>query len=298
LYCKHLSKPDGWDDNWYPAPDKWNEEIAIINNISWKKVYWGYVAALDNSDFEYLIINDKIDYAITITEVYNTLSIIIPDKITLFDNDFPVKVIEPDAFSRCYYLEAVVLPESITEIPYGLFQNLDRLKSVIIGDAVTSIGNDAFNSCTSLTSITIPDSVVSIGDGAFYYCESLTSVVIGDALTSIGKSAFYGCSSLTTVTFGENSQLTSIGSDAFSYCSSLTNITIPNSVTCIGSYAFSNCSNLTSVTLESTTPPTLGSSAFSYTHSTLKIYVPSESVDTYKSASGWSDYASKIYAMP
>ena len=30
----------------------------------------------------------------------------------------------------------------------------------------------------------------------------------------------------------------------------------------------------------------------------MNIYVPSESVDAYKAASGWSDFASKIQAIP
>jgi hypothetical protein len=40
----------------------------------------------------------------------------------------------------------------------------------------------------------------------------------------------------------------------------------------------------------------LGSSAFSITNN-CPIYVPSASVDTYKAASGWSTYASRIHEI-
>jgi hypothetical protein len=39
------------------------------------------------------------------------------------------------------------------------------------------------------------------------------------------------------------------------------------------------------------------SSVFNYTNN-CPIYVPSASVETYKSASGWSGYASRIQAIP
>jgi hypothetical protein len=47
-----------------------------------------------------------------------------------------------------------------------------------------------------------------------------------------------------------------------------------------------------------TTPPTLGGNAFYGTHSSLKIYVPSASVNAYKRATNWSSYSRKIYAIP
>jgi len=66
-------------------------------------------------------------------------------------------------------------------------------------------------------------------------------------------------------------------------------------VTSIGVMAFTFCSGLASVTVNATTPPTLGSSAFNGTAAALKIYVPAESVDDYKTA--WSAYADKIEAI-
>jgi len=41
----------------------------------------------------------------------------------------------------------------------------------------------------------------------------------------------------------------------------------------------------------------LGTNVFGNVNN-FRIYVPSGSVDTYKAASGWSTYASKIQAIP
>lgn len=169
------------------------------------------------------------------------------------------------------------------------------LKEAVVGDCVTSINGYAFYICSGLTSIEIPSGVTSIGELAFYRCSSLTNINIPDSVTNIGLEAFDGCSSLTSVTIPDS--VTSIGDSAFSNCSGLTSIDIPDSVTSIGGSAFYNCSGLTSVTVNAITPPTLVGSYVFYNTNNCPIYVPSESVETYKAASGWSTYASRIQAI-
>lgn len=160
----------------------------------------------------------------------------------------------------------------------------------IVDDSITEVTADML------------DGVTTISYYAFYQCANLISVVIPSGVTSIENYAFKSCTSLSSVTIPNG--VTSIGMDAFSYCSSLTSITIPSSVTQIGVptgiiyTVFSACSQLANVTVEATTPPFLSREAFKNTSSNLVIYVPAESVNAYKSASGWSNYASKIQAIP
>ena len=137
---------------------------------------------------------------------------------------------------------------------------------------MTSIGGYAFRDCRSFTSITIPDSVTSIGDDAFYDCTKLTSITIPDSVTSIEGYVFFGCTSLTS-------------------------ITIPDSVTSIGYSAFEGCTSLTRVIVLPEIPPFLGYNSF-YNTNNCPIFVPAVSVDAYKSAKGWSDYANRIFAWP
>lgn len=115
-------------------------------------------------------------------------------------------------------------------------------------------------------------------------------------VTSIGKDAFASCFSLTSATIPEG--VTSIAGWSFLNCTALTGAEIPTTVTGIGESAFSGCASLTRLTVLATNPPILGSSVFASTSSDLKIYVPAESVDTYKAASGWSSFESKIQAIP
>ncbi|MBO7282622.1 MAG: leucine-rich repeat domain-containing protein [Alistipes sp.] len=211
--------------------------------------------------------------------------------------DGEVTTIGGDAFSYCGSLTSVTIPDSVTTIGDWAFWVCSSLTSVTIPDSVTTIGDNTFGECSSLTSITIPDSVTTIGDDAFRGCSSLTSVTIPDSVTTIGEFAFCECSSLTSVTIGDS--VTKIGRSAFARCSSLTSVTIGDSVTTIGYYAFKDCSSLTSVYCKAVTPPTAVLydgywDAFGLNASERKIYVPTESVETYKSASYWSSYADAI----
>ena len=83
-----------------------------------------------------------------------------------------------------------------------------------------------------------------------------------------------------------------------SNCTSIENIIIPDNITNIAGYAFYGCTSLVNVTVLATTPPTLGYNAFVNNASGRKIYVPAESVNTYKSANGWSTYAADIEPIP
>ena len=210
------------------------------------------------------------------------------------------------AFDSCYKLTSVTIPDSVTSIGNNAFSLCGLLTEINVGKnntAYSSIDGVVFNKLqTELVlcatgkqgAYTIPNSVTSIRQSAFSNCAGLTSVNIPNSVTSIGGGAFGACWKLTSVTIGNS--VTNIGDWAFINCYSLTSVTIPNSVTSIGDRAFLYCEVLTSIVIEATTPPSLGSSAFNYTND-CPIYVPSESVNTYKAASGWSNYASRIQAI-
>ena len=138
------------------------------------------------------------------------------------------------------------------------------------------------------------DSSSAITGGEIGFQDAV-SVIIGNCVTSIGVHAFGGCSGLTSITIPNS--VTSIDAFAFQSCDSLTSVTIGSGVTSISIYAFNYCTGLTSITVNAITPPTLGAYAFDYTND-CPIYVPSGSVNAYKSTSGWSSYASRIQAIP
>ena len=183
--------------------------------------------------------------------------------------------------------------DGITSIPNSAFYNCSSLACVDGLSNVTSIGSCAFYYCTSLTRVDSLSSVIGIGYRAFYNCTSLTSVDGLSNVTSIGNGAFQGCSSLACVDGLSN--VISIGNSAFQGCSSLACVDGLSNVISIGNYAFYYCTSLTKLVLSVSAPPQLGDSAFNST--TTNIYVPDASLDTYRTATNWSNYASRIHPM-
>lgn len=124
----------------------------------------------------------------------------------------------------------------------------------------------------------------------------LTEYTIPNSVTTIGNAAIRGCSGLTSVTITDS--VTTIRDLAFAYCDSLTSVTISDSVTTIGGLAFAYCSNLENVYNYSYTPQVADIDVFLDCSDNLKIYVPHQSLDAYKSAEGWREYADKIFGCP
>lgn len=218
----------------------------------------------------------------------NTLS-----SVTISDS---VTSIGTEAFYGCGSLTSIIIPNSVTSLDYAAFSHCSALTSITIPNSVTTIGNEAFSNCSALTSITIPSRVTSISNEALYHCYSLTSITIPNSVTSIGRSAFEVCSGLTSVTIPDS--VISIGVTAFNRCGSISSITIGSGVTNIDYAAFSNCSALTSVTINAITPPSMGTRVFNSSSINMVIYVPCQSLDTYKAANGWSEYAHRIHGIP
>jgi hypothetical protein len=187
------------------------------------------------------------------------------------------------------------IPSGITSIGDQSFFGCTGLTSVIIPDGIVSISGYAFCNCVNLESVTIPNSVATIDYGAFSTCSSLSSVTIPSGVTYIENYVFDECTSLLTMPI--HSGITSIGEASYRNCRGFTSIEIPSSVTSMGNAAFQSCKNLISITMNSTTPPTIDDRPF-YDTNNCPIYVPAASVDVYKAASGWSEYASRIQAIP
>lgn len=212
--------------------------------------------------------------------------------VIIFDG--PVKRIGIDTFSNEDTLTSIVIPPSVTSIKSAAFDQSDNLSSVDIPSSVTSIERGAFFGCDSLGSITIPSSVTSLGLEVFYG-SGLNSITIPSSITSLSARTFFGCNNLNMVTIP--SSVTSIGTECFAKCPRLSSITIPSSVTSIGNQCFAFSSTLWDITIDATTPPTLGTNVFYNIDNPFFIRVPAASLQAYKTAPGWSDYASSIVAQ-
>ena len=223
------------------------------------------------------------------------------------------------AFQNCLFLPSITLPQRLTSIGERAFSGCSALTSIVLPEGLASIAAFAFEKCSALTEITLPEGLTSIDYGAFVNCTALASIDLPEGLTSMGEAVFSHCTSLTTITLPE--KLTSIthntfshcsalvsveipkgvtymGQAAFNHCSSLESITLPEGVSTIEHRAFENCTSLTTVTCLSPVPPELRYNTFSGCSALTAIYVPAGSVDAYKTAAYWSDYADIIQAIP
>ena len=149
------------------------------------------------------------------------------------------------AFSNCFGLVSITIPNSVISIGHEAFKNCRGLTSIDIPNSVVSIGEMAFSNCNTMTSIVLPNSLTSIGPRAFYCCRSLSSITIPSSVISIGSAAFSNCTGLTSIDFKN----TIIGEAQFLDCTALNSITIPDPVVSIGNEAFKNCTKLISVSI-------------------------------------------------
>jgi len=144
------------------------------------------------------------------------------------------------------------------------------IPETINGYDVIEIGNYAF-SYRMLKTLTIPDSISKINDYSFLYSD-IEKVILPNSISEIGLKAFYNCVKLEEIIISEN-------------------------VVSIKDGAFQNCISFNKIVINSTVPPLLEEFVFYNTSEDLKIFVPAESLDVYKTAEGWSEYADIIYPI-
>ena len=219
--------------------------------------------------------------------------------ITIGNN---VKTIGNEAFSECTQVTQITIPDSVSIIGEQAFNCCYKLESITIGRGVTSIRSDAFAECNKLSSIHISDlaawcnvkcTSIPYGQGINLYLnnELITDLVIPNGV-KIMYVSFEGYKALQSVIIPD-SVTEFYNYEVFAECKNLKRVVIGAGMIKLSGWTFSDCSNLEEVYCKAITPPQ-GSSFFSNSGSGYKIYVPRESVDAYKAADGWSDYADSI----
>lgn len=187
--------------------------------------------------------------------------------------------IESQIFRNCSSLKKVILPESVKSLLTYSFSYSTALQDINL-ENLEHIGNFAL-SRTSLENKTLNlRSVIDIGVNAFSETK-IKRVILGSNITTLY---------VTPVSTDWNS-------GPFYGCKQLEFVDIPDSVINMGNYTFNMCASLQFVIVRNSTPPTLGTGTFNDTHDGLKIYVPDASVEAYKAATNWSNYANKIHPL-
>jgi uncharacterized protein YjdB len=217
-----------------------------------------------NTQFASLFINSNRDSTIT--------SVVVEEGITAIS-----------AFAECHMLTSLSIPASVTSIGYKVCDNCFSLTEIIVDPANThyvSVDGVLFtkNMDTLMqyplnnarTTYAIPNSVTTIMD--FSETSELTEITMGDNVTTIVRDAFYGLKNLRTLTLSAN-------------------------VTTLSGWSLANLMMLTTLYNRAATPQVFTQNPFddgpimSTPIENVTLYVPAASVDAYKAADVWKDFA-------
>lgn len=187
--------------------------------------------------------------------------------------------------------------ENVTSVRQSGFSYCKKLQEVYLPN-VTFIGTDAFLACEALSKINIQN-VETLDDSALALCCRITELYLPKAIT-IGRSACNNMAALKKVTLGN---VKTIGNAAFhgnDYLEEI-DISLNENVDGIDAMAFSNSFRLSKLAIRGTALiPLKNSNALedtSIADGEGKIYVDPSMVDTYKTATNWSNYAYAIEAI-
>ena len=206
------------------------------DNISWKLTRDGTLIVSGEGEVQSAWTNEYpwYGYAQQITRVIFELGVTnVPEMA--FNGAYPnlvsanlksVEVIGNSAFTQCYALTDVILPDTLKKIDGSAFC-MTGLTSVDIPQGVTHIGYSAFYD-SKLTEIVLPEGLMELGNDAFGWCMELKSAYLPDSITTIGRSLFGYCIALETANIPAN--LTVMPEAMFDGCSSLKSIEIPDGI--------------------------------------------------------------------
>lgn len=240
-------------------------------------------------------------------------SVTIPETVDNEGRSYMVTSIGESAFTNCYMLGTVVIPNTVKTIGSYAFSGCSGLRTLNIPNSVTSIGVAAFFNCKNLNCIIIPSSVKTIENGAFnnentvFFCESESRPL---GWTSSGSTYWnnrkgtviwnsfvdgdfgYQRTSPYTVSFmkilrykesvtipmiarfsGVTYMVNDISDNAFAGNADISEIIIPVTVSRIGKSVFSGCTELTSITIPNSVT-TIADNAFAGCTSLTSVEIP------------------------
>ena len=191
--------------------------------------------------------------------------------------------------------------ESVQAIADAIRSKTGKTDKMTIGEMSGEVegiekGWSANDIALRLISGEISCNATTIAAYSFYLCEKITSFDFPNAVTMYGSAA-YGCTRLTSV---HCPVLGSVGNSGFALCTKISSLDF-NLLNTINNYALYRCSSLTTLILRNSSIATLANiNALTSTpiaSGTGYIYVPSALIDSYKTATNWTMYASQFRAL-
>lgn len=236
-------------------------------------------------------------------------------------------VIGAQAFAQCTNLETVTITGK-TNINTYAFSYCSNLTSINLGPGCRTISSYAFNNCPKLKYIYLDQKSQTSGssdgnylgtESTFNLCPKINEVYLADSTKSFGLGALVSICGGKSIFSKSTEPYNSIykrqySGKQYSY-QRVTDFSIPEGTTstpkCLANYigliglglpttlttitagSFSGCS-IRFVACYAQTPPSFQEEYPFGQSQSLTIYVPKDSVNTYKQAEGWSNYTDKI----
>ena len=253
----------------------YDTEVTIPSKIDGYTVTG--VENMDTSNIKKIVMPDTVTY-IGESAFADSSDGVPLEEVVLSKN---LKTIGPWAFSGCFELKSIDIPESVNEIEIGAFSGCYSLKNFNVSQN-TNFGDRVFGAYpwTSIPALNDDYNVWLYDENAsdffvwngclFAYRGSSKTPVIPSGVCGIGDEVFEN-SDITGVTIPEGVRY--INNGAFKNCTSLKNVKIPKSVQKIGGYAFYECSSLSSVTF-SVGLKSIEDNAFGYCEALKKVVLP------------------------
>ncbi len=107
---------------------------------------------------------------------------------------------------RSQTVKEIVLPQTVTELTEGAFENCEALEKVNLPYAVERVPESAFAGCKNLESISLPIGLKEIGAYAFSGCGSIKEIILPGGLSSVGDGAFRDMFALKEFRFAQASE--------------------------------------------------------------------------------------------
>lgn len=192
--------------------------------------------ANSSKDFKYV----KVSGGVEITKYKGkSKKVVIPDKIA----GKKVVSIGKFTFHNNDTITSVTMPDTVTAIKRGGFQNCTKLKSVKLSKKLENIDYSAFKN-SGITSIKMPDTVKKVGMLAFQECSNLKSVELSEKIRDIPMACFSGDKKLEKINLDN---IESIGLEAFRDNEALLGSINLSNVYNVDRLAFYGCSKITDV---------------------------------------------------